>query len=238
MYGPFNYTGSAIDTAFIAPDFRTNVTVGPWYSHEDYADRHGSFFSNADGGQWFYASNDRSHSTDIAHRDVYRDTVVGYVHFFVNGSMQAVTIDGTGVGAYDVSPSASAAAARVEAENFMRRDGRADKRHLPALGDAIVVAVDGPAALHYPRVTGAACGTSLALTVAHAGAAHALLRARRGAADGAVLATCEVSPTGGAFARVACPLALEPADAVRLDLVLELGADANGLLLDSFAIIA
>ena len=40
---------------------------------QDYADRHGSFWTA--NGQWFYACNDRSHSADVAHRDVYRDTV-------------------------------------------------------------------------------------------------------------------------------------------------------------------
>ena len=76
VYGPYNYTGSAIDTVFISPDFRTNNTNGPWYSHEDYADRHGSFWQA--GGQWFYASNDRSHSTDHHNAGVFRDTVVSF----------------------------------------------------------------------------------------------------------------------------------------------------------------
>jgi arabinoxylan arabinofuranohydrolase len=74
VYGPYNFTGVAIDTQFIAPDFRMNVTSPNWYAWEDLADRHGSFWTA--GGQWFYASNDRSHSTDTAHRDVFRDTVV------------------------------------------------------------------------------------------------------------------------------------------------------------------
>jgi hypothetical protein len=44
-YGPFTYAGSVVDTANIAPDFRMNDTAGPWYGHQDYADRHGSFWS-------------------------------------------------------------------------------------------------------------------------------------------------------------------------------------------------
>ena len=75
-YGPFQYVGSAIDTAFLAPDFRMNQTTGPWYGWEDYADRHGSFFTNQ-GGQSFYSSNDRSHSSDSRNPSVYRDTVLG-----------------------------------------------------------------------------------------------------------------------------------------------------------------
>ena len=61
-YGPFVYTGSVVSTDAIAPAFRMNVTDGPWYTHEDYIDRHGSFWTA--NGQWYYACNDRSHSTD------------------------------------------------------------------------------------------------------------------------------------------------------------------------------
>lgn len=75
-YGPFDFKGSVINTTFIEPAFRMNKTTGPWYGWEDLADRHGSFFENT-GGQWFYSSNDRSHSSDTAHPDVYRDTVLG-----------------------------------------------------------------------------------------------------------------------------------------------------------------
>ena len=60
VYGPFTYVGTWIDPQLIAPDFRTNVTDGPWYKWQDYNDRHGSFFSA--GGQDMWSSNDRSHS--------------------------------------------------------------------------------------------------------------------------------------------------------------------------------
>jgi arabinoxylan arabinofuranohydrolase len=80
VYGPFDYKGSVINTTFIDPAFRMNRTDGPWYGWEDLADRHGSFFENT-GGQWFYSSNDRSHSSDTAHPAVYRDTVLGEFFF-------------------------------------------------------------------------------------------------------------------------------------------------------------
>ncbi len=51
VYGPYNYTGSVIDTRFISTDFQTKINQGPWYSHGDYADRHGSFWQS--GGQWY-----------------------------------------------------------------------------------------------------------------------------------------------------------------------------------------
>ena len=241
VYGPYTFQGSAIDTAFLAPDFRTNSTSGPWYSHEDLADRHGSFWTNA-GGQWFYASNDRSHSTDVADRGVYRDTVIGYVHYYANNSIAPVVIDATGVGEYR--------AAHVEAENFMHMSGGGGvgKLHLPARGDAFVVAVRDArgASLHYPHVAGA--GTSLALVAANAGARGVTVVARRGAAAGPVLARCAVAPSGGAFVRVGCALELAAGDAADLDLVLTFEAqqaaaageatqeEPLALLLDSFAL--
>ena len=230
VYGPYNYTGSAIDTDFIAPDFRTNNTGGPWYSHEDYQDRHGSFWHNA-GGQWFYASNDRSHSTDAHNRGVFRDTVVGYVHYFANASIAAVAIDGTGVGEYR--------AAHIEAENFMRLAGGARKLHLPERGDAFVVAVEDAASaqLDFPHVAGA--GATLALVAANSGAGPVAVVARRGGARGAVLARCPVAPSGGEFARTTCAAALAPGDAddLFLSLTFEAEAGAAGLRIDSLALV-
>ena len=229
VYGPYIYTGSAIDTDFIAPDFRTNNTQGPWYSHEDYADRHGSFWTA--GGQWFYASNDRSHSTDRRNAGVFRDTVVGYVHYFANSTIAPVAINSTGVGAY--------AAAHIEAENFMRLAGGARKAHLPARGDAFVVAVEDPAtaALLYPNVRGAARrgGGALALVAANEGGGAATVTASVGAEKRA--AVCSVPPTGGAFVEVRCPLLGRlPADGEAADVLLTFAGAGGRLLLDSFSL--
>ena len=46
----------------------------PWFLMEDYTDRHGSFLNHAN--QWYYVSNDRSHSKDVGHEGVFRDTVM------------------------------------------------------------------------------------------------------------------------------------------------------------------
>jgi arabinoxylan arabinofuranohydrolase len=235
VYGPYTYVGSAIDTAFLAPDFRMNQTGGPWYSHEDYQDRHGSFWTNG-AGQAFYASNDRSHSLDATNPGVFRDTVIGYVHYYANNSIAPVAIDATGVGEYR--------AAHVEAENFMELAGAgASKQHLPARGDAFAVAVRDArgAALRFPHVSGA--GATLALVAANAGARSVVVVARRGAAAGSELARCAVAPSGGAFARTACALALAGGDADDLDLVLTFedaegkGSEPLALLLDSFSLV-
>ena len=237
VYGPYTYVGSVIDTAAIAPAFRMNDTAGPWFSRDDYKGRHGSFWESA--GQWFFATTDWSHSSDVAHRNFFRDSVIGYVHFLPNGSIAPVAIDATGVGEYD--------GARVEAENFMALEGAARKKHAPARGGgAFVVAVDGPsAALSFPRVHPARARTRAALTLvaANAGAHSVTVRARSGGAAGAALATCVVEPSRGAFAEVACTWSvaapLDGGDARGIDIYLSFeGEDAPlRLELDAFLLL-
>jgi hypothetical protein len=74
-------------------------------------DRHGSFFEAHN--QWYFATNDRSHSTDINHTNSFRDTVIAYLHYYPNGSMAPVAINGTGVGSYPYGHV-------IEAENYFR----------------------------------------------------------------------------------------------------------------------
>ena len=229
VYGPYTYVGSVISTEAIDPDFRTNSTDGPWYSHEDYMDRHGSFWTNG-AGQWFYASNDRSHSTD-PNRGVFRDTVIGYVHYYVNASIAPVIIDGTGVGEYR--------AVHIEAENFMSLGGgRARKGHDEA-GSFGVYDIGTATAIEFPHVLGARPGDALTLRVANVGPAAATVVARRSSALGPVLARCEVPPTGGAFALVRCPFAVGAADVGDVDLVFTFDAEPAtmmALVMDFFAI--
>lgn len=118
-YGPFEYVGSAVDTAHIAPDFRLNDTAGPWYSHGDYKDRHGSFFTSPHG-QWYFSTNDQSHSLDVAHRNYFRDTVLAYVHYLPNGSIAPVEINAQGVNSHAVG-------ARIPAEHYFAVEGAAEK---------------------------------------------------------------------------------------------------------------
>ena len=98
-YGPFTFRGSVISTSTIAPDFRmndTNPDPSAWWAAEDQADRHGSFFTLH--GQWYFACNDRSHSSDEAHPGVYRDPILAYVHYLSNGSIAPIVIDRHGGG--------------------------------------------------------------------------------------------------------------------------------------------
>ena len=117
-YGPFTYTGVMVDESLIAPDFRIGSnTSEPWYARDDFHDRHGSFWTH--GGQWYWSANDRSHSSDTADPSKYRDTVLAYLHFFNNGTMAPVVINGTGVSTYSLE----ATDGRVEAENFFEATG-------------------------------------------------------------------------------------------------------------------
>ena len=225
VYGPYTYVGSAIATAALAPAFQMNDTAGPWYGRQDYADRHGSFWSNG-AQQWFYASNDRTHSTDVEHRSVYRDTVVGYVHYYMNGTIAPVVIDATGVGTYDARTGA------IPAENFMRAAG-ARKAHLPSEGDALVVVFDDSrgAVVEYPHVRGAA-GARIVLRAANAGERPARIVAQRGV-GGAVFATCNV-PAAGALGSVACKGALGTEDGDVAVVLSVVDGDAGAVMVDAF----
>merc|ERR1712070_669709 len=87
----------------------------PWFLEEDYTDRHGSFLEHR--GQWYFFSNDRSHSGDMGHEGVFRDTVGCYIHFRANGTMDPCYIDGQGVNQHNISFS-DGRSANLEAENF------------------------------------------------------------------------------------------------------------------------
>ena len=114
VYGPYEFVGAVIATPTLAPAFRmpqTNASV-PWWAHEDLRFRHGSFLSLH--GQWYFFTNDRSHSDDLAYPGYYRDTVAGYVHFYPNGSIAPVKIDAVGIGEFDGDQF-------IEAENFFAK---------------------------------------------------------------------------------------------------------------------
>ena len=197
VWGPFDYVGTWVDLSLIAPDFRTNVTnpnATEWWHNEDYNDRHGSFFSA--GGQDFWSSNDRSHSTDRLNTNAYRDPILTYVHYFSNASIAPVVINKQGVGEYD--------ATAVEFENYMRAEGAARKLHLSEHNDIFVVEVeDASVVLVYPRVRN--CDLeNLTLRASNAGPTPVTMHARAGAATGDIVASCTVAPSHGRFISTTC----------------------------------
>jgi hypothetical protein len=61
VLGPYDYRGSVIDPSALARDFRMpNQSAPEPFSGADYRDRHGSFAEIR--GQWYFFTNDRSHS--------------------------------------------------------------------------------------------------------------------------------------------------------------------------------
>ncbi len=151
-YGPFTYVGSVVDTNLIEPAFRMNQTSGPWYGWEDYADRHGSFWTA--NNQWFYSANDRSHSTDAANPSVYRDTVLAYVDYYSNGTIAPVVINGIGVGEYGFDEV-------IEAEHYMAM-AHASKGHTRE-GRFGVHNVSRATVLSYPNVRGVRTDAALSM---------------------------------------------------------------------------
>jgi len=153
-YGPYLFQGSVINRANLSDDFRTAADPGkPWWRQEEQQDRHGSLVTHKN--QWYYASNDRSHSSDLAHRSYYRDTVVGYVHYRSNGSIAPVVINAQGVGSYHGS--------FLQAENFFGAD-QAVKFHID--GDQFGVQVSRQTGvLEYPSVSRMTNALSLRMKV-------------------------------------------------------------------------
>lgn len=157
-----------------------------WYHGEDYTDRHGSFLHHK--GQWYFSTNDRSHSSDLVHakykgggmqgdgdsRGFFRDTVMCYIHFRSDGTMEPCTIDAVGVGTYD-------GRSLIEAENFFSIEGNGTRKvELRAGSGSDGFGVGGirqsGATLVYPRVTGLLgnAGKEMLLRVRIAGAAGGL----------------------------------------------------------------
>jgi arabinoxylan arabinofuranohydrolase len=256
VYGPYTFVGSAIQTSALDPAFRMNVSGGDWWAAEDLADRHGSFWSSA--GQSYYASNDRSHSTDKINPGVYRDTVIGYVNYYANGTIAPVAIDGTGVGEYDASEF-------IEAENFFAlaplppQVGSAAVR-VPASGPWKGHDSEGRFGIHgvtaetsatYPHVRNVVTGkgaVEFVVVAANGNADPATVVLRVGsAADGPVVCRAKVGPTGSweAYGEARCTSSSGGEQGEGLvveDVTLTLTFEGEGageiLRVDKFAVVA
>ena len=185
-YGPFDYRGTFIDPAAIAPDFLVgNLTSEPWYKREIYKDRHGAFFQRRH--QWYFSTNDVSHSKDVHNGNYYRDSVISYVHFCADGTIAPLVINATGVGQYE-----GRAGAWVEAENYHALNGplaTSRKQELAPGARRFGVAAVGGTTLAFPRVRLRAAAAPAA------GGAVLLLRAANGA-PGTALVDVRVTASG------------------------------------------
>jgi arabinoxylan arabinofuranohydrolase len=226
-YGPFDYRGTVIDQALIAPDFRIgSQTSQPWYAREDYADRHGSFWTQ--NGQWFYACNDRSHSTDKSNPSYFRDAVFAYVHYYTNGSIAPVRIDAQGVGTYS--------AASIEAEDYFAIVS-ARKGH-DSTGRFGVHGLRSGSTLSYPRIADVPRHPTLVLRLSNGSMQHGRVIARRGRA-GQILCTASVPVTGTWESFVELPCVFNSPSPAHIDeLLLEfVDVTTEFARLDSFRIV-
>ena len=169
-----------------------NTSSTPWYSNDDYQDRHGSFFQHA--GQSYFSSNDRSHSGD-PHNAYFRDTVLCYVNYYQNGSIAPCVIDAAGVGAHNGRQS-------IEAEHFFSLAG-ARKGH-DAAGRFGVHGIRGGATeVAYQHVQHAGAARRVVLRAASGGSARGSFTAWAGARK---LCSAPLPSTGSweAYADSAC----------------------------------
>lgn len=226
-YGPFQYIGSFIDSAYIAPDFRVgNETQEPWYSREDYADRHGSFFEFH--GQWYFVCNDRSHSTDPK-RGYYRDSVMAYVHYYNNGSIAPLVINATGVGQYDAFDGF------LEAENYFKITD-AQKQENSNSGFKIAGLKNG-SVLTYPKIHNIPTNAILILRLSNGGKSHGEIYIHSKSVDGPNLGLCNILPTGSweNYSDISCHLKIQ-AEQKSIDIVMVFVGSSNEFAhLDKFA---
>lgn len=200
VYGPYQYQGSFIDPYLIAPAFRLgNATQTPWYTREDYQDRHGSFLFLH--GQWYFFCNDRSHSDALVKGfwpGSFRDTVAAYVHYYDNGTIAPIVIDDKGVGSHDV-----AAEEVLPAENYFSIVG-AEKRETSS-GFEIVGLKDG-SVLSYTHLRNIQRGSVPWLRASNAAACIGDVELRFGHLNGTLLGHCRIVRTGawGNYANIPC----------------------------------
>jgi len=186
-YGPFTYQATFLDPARIAPEFQVHGgPTNPWYRQWIYKDRHGSFFEFHN--QWYFSSNDLSHSKASPDPNRFRDSILTYVHFRNNGSIAPLAIDGTGVGEYD------AASGPIQAENYFKLKG-GFKHEIANGGFEIAGLADGSSVV-FPNIRNVPLQAKLSLRLSSIEGAG-LVRVE---ADG-VMVTSAALPSTGAWNR-------------------------------------
>mmetsp|Transcript_25198 Transcript_25198/g.59457 ORF Transcript_25198/g.59457 Transcript_25198/m.59457 type:complete len:216 (+) Transcript_25198:262-909(+) len=206
-YGPFDFRGSVVDPAFIDASFQDSRPL---------IDRHGSFFQWHN--QWYYACNDFSQSNSS---DYFRDTIVTYVHYYDNGAIAPVKINGVGVGEYDV------ALGVVEMEEFFSLDGPASKREGPGGGFQVCLTGDN-VTLSFPNVAVAKTSTMVQLAATNAAATLPFTVV----VDG-VPSACVLQPIGDALSN--CTLTTPVSGSLSVQFLFTTGA-THGVCLDWFTL--
>eukprot|EP00942_MAST-04A_sp_MAST-4A-sp1_P005555 g5555.t1 len=152
VYGPYTFNGVVIKTSSLTPSFRqepNNYNKSEWWTNKDLTFRHGSFLSLHN--QWYYFTNDITHSTDLLNKGYYRDVVAGYVHYYKNGSIAPVKIDKIGIGNYD-----GRFGKRIEVENYFKSTSQkifVKKESVIASNDFLLVTnLQNNGSIFYPNI--------------------------------------------------------------------------------------
>lgn len=175
VYGPYEYKGTVIDPAHVAPEFLHKRGAL-------FFDRHGNFFQY--NNQWYYVANDLS---QLGRNMYYRDSIMGYVHYKDNGDIAPVRIDSIGVGQYD------AARPQIEAEDYFKAV-RAGKRECPLGG--FEMRLSGGSELYYPNIHNVPGNATLTLSLASGSTPEGVIEVHEGIPQGPLLGTCKIGKTG------------------------------------------
>lgn len=174
VFGPYVYKDSIIKAERTAPEFRKRLTY----------DRHGSFFELHQ--QSYFICNDQDWPGASEH---YRDSVISYVHYRDNGEIETVDLTRLGVGRYDATEP------HVDAANYFMASN-VTKRECPEGGFEIRDIYPG-GFLIYPNVRNLRANTSISFRVACRNSQTSSIEIHKDRADGDLLGTCQVPPTGG-----------------------------------------
>ena len=169
VYGPYVFKGSVIVADRTVEVFQKGLVQ----------DRHGSFFDF--NGQSYFACNDQSFPGTTHY---YRNTVISYVHYRANGEIEPIYLDTQGVGSYDAKQRV------IDAENFFKATDASVAESTDCGFDLVMN--DGASAV-FTNVANLADVGTIYLRGASASAAKIEIHAN--AADGPIIASCEIAGT-------------------------------------------
>ncbi len=171
-YGPFDYTGSVMDST----SFKEGLESPTWPTGP-LQGRHGSFFEW--NNQWYFAYCDISQTGNR----YFRDTFISYVHYKDNGEMALVRVDGIGVGEYNSDNGV------IEAEDYFKSSG-ISKKVSPQTG-FILDDISNNDYVIYPNIDGLANKASIEFRVK--ANKKTTIEIRKDSPQGEMLTVCDIA---------------------------------------------
>lgn len=187
VYGPYNYTGSIIDSTSFAKGYNA-----PTWPHGFLQGRHGSFFEWHN--QWYFAYCDISQTGNR----YFRDTFISYLHYKENGEMALIRVDGIGVGEYDADNGI------IEAEDYFKGSGIMQRE--VANQKFAVCDIEDNDFLVFPMIKGLKGKSSIEFKIARNKSTS--IEIREDSPQGKLLASCRVEAGKSAkgFESISCNL--------------------------------